>query len=347
MSAWRALTTVMARGFAADAAPKNQGGPLTVSHPERKTAMLQESMVLPATNGKSRPPQKSGKLYSDTNGQRERRARAWFQDRLQHARSAGVFSETATLDPVLAEVLLECNLENRNVRELNLARMEEDIKAGRWEINGESVKVSIEGLLNDGQHRCQAVINTGKSIQTIFTFGLKRDTRLTVDQGANRTAGDYLSMAGIPNANHAASVATMIYQIGTFGNIVSGGAFRPSKSQAQQTYYEHPKISDSIRAVPQRGAKLVGGLSILAFCHYLFALKNRNAADAFVSKLVKGDELKASDPIYVARQKLMNDDKRLRPAEKVEVIFRAWNAARTGRPLRTIPVHNRLPSIEN
>lgn len=344
----RGIETVIekARGMAAVAAPEKTGGFLQQKPPERHSTMLQESMVLPSADSKAVRPQKNGSLYTDAHATRARRAHAWLVDRLEYARKNGVFSETVELDPVLAELLLTHNPGNRSLRNVNLTRIEEDIRGGRWEVNGESVKVSLDGQLNDGQHRCTGVVNTGMSIRTVITFGLDRKSRLTVDQGANRSAGDYLGMEGIAYANNAAAVAGMIWQIANHGGIFAGGVFRPTKSQVQETFYQHPKIKDSILAVPYKGARLVGGVSTLAFCHYMFALKNRKAADAFVAQLVNGDELKRSDVLYVARAKLMGDN-RLRPAEKIEVIFRAWNAVRSGRALKTIPVHKRLPSIES
>lgn len=304
--------------------------------------MLHGSITLPEI--KSKPEAKPDGLFSATDTQKARRAKAWLDDRLQRGRQ-GEFTEIVELTPVLSELLLINNPDNRTLKPGKLQSFESDISEGRWELNGESLKVSVEGFLNDGQHRCHAVIGAGRPIQTFITFGVSRQSRLTVDQGAVRTVGDYLSMENVANGNHCASVATLIYLVGATGYVKKSREKMPTKGQVREAYHSNPGILDSIHAVPKNGSNLVGGLTNLAFCHFMFALKDKDAATAFIQRLVKGDELKASDPIFKARQRLMTD-RRLRPEEKIEVIFRAWNAVRTRRPLATIPIHGRLPGLE-
>lgn len=328
-------------GGAAIAAPKEKGGGPEIHHP-KGTDMLQQSMVLPGKKNNGHPASEG--VFSAADTQKARRARAWFEDRLKQGRK-DVFTEAIELTPVIAETLLAVNPDNRALKPGKLVQMAADVQEGRWEFNGETLKVSVEGLLNDGQHRCHAVIEAGQSIRTLITFGVSRQSRVTVDQGSVRTTGDYLSMEGVPSGNHCASVATLIFLVGETGYVKKNPEKMPTKAQVRETYFSNPRILDSIHAVPRGGASLVGGLTNLAFCHFMFALKDRAAADAFIRQMVRGEELRASDPIYVARQRLMTD-KRLRAEEKIEIIFRAWNAVRTRRPLRSIPIHNRLPGIE-
>jgi hypothetical protein len=320
-----------------DASPSLLASSPEIAATQGDESMLQESVVLPVT-------QKSPGLFTSADAQKTRRAQAWLADRLQKARS-GSFVELVELTPVLAELLLANNPDNRALKPTKLSVFETDVAEGRWVPNGDTIKVSIEGLLNDGQHRCHAVIGAGRSIQTYIVFGVSRKSRLTVDQGTARTVGDYLSMEGVPSGNHCASVAALIHLVGETGYVKKSSVTTPTKGQIREVYHNNPGISDSIRVVPRKGSALVGGLSNLAFCHFMFALKDKEAADAFITQFVRGTDLKSSDPIYVARQRLMTD-RRLRPEEKIEVIFRAWNAVRTRRPLRSVPIHGRLPGLE-
>jgi hypothetical protein len=303
------------------------------------------SMILPATKGKSNGAIPTSNLYSQANTSRARRVKAWFEERIQRARKEGVFMEVVDLDPVLAELLLSYNADNRPIRPIVLSRFETDMQNGQWAMNGESLKVSLDGLLNDGQHRCHSVINTGTTIKTLIMFGLPRISRMTLDQGGNRMAGDYLGMSGAKDANHCAAVAAMIWMVTKHGSILAGGANRPTRQQVQEVYHQHPQeIAASIKAVPSRGSKLVGGLSILAFSHFMFSLKDKAAADVFIQKLVNGDDLKRNDPIYVVRRRLM-ETADLRPSAKCELIWHAWNAARAGRQMTASKVMGRLPPL--
>lgn len=285
-------------------------------------------------------------LFSKTNVAERRRHKAWLEDRISRARREGsVNTEIVTLTPALAEMLLERNPGNRNIRSRTVDNYCSDIKAGNWAVNGESIKVSIHGELNDGQHRCHAVIAAGRSIETLITFGLARESRMTVDQGAVRTAGNYLSMAGIKDANVTAAVASFVWQYENHGRIATGSNARPTKVQIAETYRSHPGITESVSAIPAR-ARAGRSKSVLAFCHYILSRRSRTNADYFIMRLCLGDGLSRQDPIYHCREKLLTDN-RLTSGEKVELIFRTWNAVRREKSAKKCPpILGELPKLE-
>jgi hypothetical protein len=55
-----------------------------------------------------------------------------------------------------------------------------------------------------------------------------------------------------------------------------------------------------------------------------------------MGKLVAGDGLSRTDPIYVVREKLLTKDKRLNSNEKIKAIFMGWNNWRTSRTVKTV-----------
>lgn len=282
-------------------------------------------------------------LFSEANVAETRRAMAWLQNRVERAAHEGSFTETINLTPVIAELLLERNESNRNVRHRAVDTYATDIEAGNWCFNGEAIKVSVEGLLNDGQHRCHAVIKAARSIRTNITFGLERDSRMTVDQGAVRTAGNYLSMAGHESGNQLAAVASLMWQYENLGAIDNKRP--PTKTQINQTVEDHPGFADSIKAIPS-GARVGRSRSVLAFCHYIIARRSKLHADSFFLRLVLGDGLSRRDPIYHCRERLLAPSK-MRAEEKVEIILRTWNAHRRGQvQTKCSPVLGELPKIE-
>jgi hypothetical protein len=287
-----------------------------------------------------------GELFAAGVSQEVRRAAAYLEDRLKKAAHGEPFSEAVLLTPALAEMLLRRNAENRAVRPLRLADYVSDMKSGSWKLNGESIKVSKDGFLNDGQHRCQAVVASGCTIKTMILFGVSRESRTTLDQGAVRSPGDYLGMQGVPYANEVAAASSLLWQYETRQRVSYQSAHRPTKQQIQDTYGRHKSIGDSIAFIPRKGSANTGGASVLAFVHYVLAHVSREAADYFIAKLVRGDGLNSRDPIYVCRERL-HGDKRMKVDEKVELIFRAWNAHRKGRKLGKLQVMGGdLPQIE-
>lgn len=320
------------------ASEKETGGCPETARPSGNNAMLN---IL-----KSDPGGKVQDLYSSAHVPESRRLKAWLDDRLKRGETE-VFSEVITLTPTLAEMLLKRNPANRNLRQRAVATYATDINGGNWALNGESIKISRDGLMNDGQHRCHAVIEAGRSIKTVVLFGVERESRMTVDQGAVRTAGNFLSMAGHENANVVASACSFIWQFENGGDVTCNNRVLPSKMQVAQTYRDHPGIDASIKAIP-RGGRAAGSKSLLAFCHYVLSRRSgAHTATAFILQLCLGDGLPMKSPIYWARETLRDDGKTMRPATKAELIFRTWNAWRNGKAAKQrVHLQGELPVLE-
>jgi hypothetical protein len=269
------------------------------------------------------------KLFSAGARPDQRRAEAWLKDRLSRGQ-ADVFTETVDLTPALAEMLLARNPENRALSDRTSDTYARDIVEGRWKLNGEAIKVSRCGKLNDGQHRCSAVIKAGRSVRTLIVFGCERETRLTLDQGKARTPGDYLSMEGVTNANQIAAAAGNLWQYERFGDLSRSPEKRPTKSQTRDVFHRHPGLADSLKIIPRKGSGRLASLGLLAFSHYVFAMRSKPMADEFIARLVLGDGLELDDPIWRARDTLMTGKSSMDIGSRAKVIFKAWEKYRKG-----------------
>lgn len=318
------------------ASEKETGGCPETARPSGNNAMLN---IL-----KSDPGGKVQDLYSAAHVPESRRLKAWLDDRLKRGETE-VFSEVITLTPTLAEMLLKRNPGNRTLRQRAVGAYATDISSGNWALNGESIKIARDGLMNDGQHRCHAVVSAGRSIRTVILFGVDRDSRMTVDQGAVRTAGNYLAMNGAKDSNHVAAVASLLWQYEEGGRFATGGYSRPTKAQVAQSAESHPGIYDSILAVPT-GSRLVATKSLLAFCHYVIARRaGRHLADTFILSLGLGG-MARSNPISRVRDRLLGEGKKLTTPQKIELIFRGWNAWRRGETKeRSVALKGEIPSL--
>src|SRR5690348_15979222 len=63
--------------------------------------------------------------------------------------------------PAVAEVLLSMNIGNRPLIKGWVDDLTERIRRGAWKLTGEPIIVAREGILNDGQHRLHAVVESG------------------------------------------------------------------------------------------------------------------------------------------------------------------------------------------
>lgn len=271
----------------------------------------------------------------------------WLDGEIAKAKKFAT-TQVVELTPALAAVLLERNPNNRNINANLVDSYARDIEHGKWRFNGEPIIVASDGNLNDGQHRCSAVVAADMPITTVLIVGVARETRTTLDQGRARTIGDYLAMSGNVNTNMLGTAASLIWQHRNRGMMATGAGGRPTKSEVLALIDELPTIRESVHVVQRKGADAYGGRAMLAFCHWTFwDVADRRTADEFVDKLVGGVGLLARDPILYTRNRLIAERGRLRGNDKAELLFRTWNAWRRKETPRVLPVlGGALPVLE-
>lgn len=271
----------------------------------------------------------------------------WLDSLVEKAKDKPVV-QMVSLTPELAEVLLGRNPANRKISESIVENYAHEIEGGRWAFNGEPIIVSDTGELNDGQHRCRAVIAANTAIDTILIVGIKRDTRTTLDQGRTRTAGDYLSMEGNVYATVLGAAANIAWQVRERGVVKRGGSAMATKSEVLQFVREHPGLVRSVAYVHEKGADAAGGKTVLAASHFLLCATGRpEDADHFIISLICGAGLRVGDPILYVRNRLINERRILRNGDRVELIFKAWNAWRKRETVtRMILTGSVLPVLE-
>lgn len=274
-------------------------------------------------------------------------AAAWLAAHLAEGQS-GVVTVTGKLTPALARLFLARNPDNRRLSADAVEKYARDIVNGNWRFNGEPVVISKDGMLNDGQHRCEAVVLAGEAISAIFVFGVDRDSRFTLDQGRPRKASDYLGMHGHTDAVALSAAATMLWQYRNHGRLSSASLFRPTKGEVLAIVGSTPSLAASLGVADRKGCNLVGGRAMLAFCHCVFAERAGAAAAAsFIDSMLTGAALSSRDPILYARNRLMDMRGRLHTNEKAELIFRAWNAHRRHEQPKTLAIlDGALPAVE-
>lgn len=317
-------------------------------HPLREESNMQYGMI----NTAYASPVNSAWGYTghDMRGNRldtKAQAEAWLAKRIEESEYTPT-TEIIYLTPSLAEVLLERNESNRPISSTNLARIKSDVKNKKYEFNGESVIVSVDGFLNDGQHRCIIVLETGIPIPVVIVFGVTRESRFTVDQGTVRNVGNLASMQGIKNSGIVSTTAKYVWMYEETNFITKhpfgGGSAsqNPSRTQIFEVINKYPELQD---AVERTTFSSPGGRAVSAFCMWAIWQKtSRKEADDFFEKLKSGAGLTENDPILMARNRLMNVS-RITPNERARIIMSAWNLHRKGKTGKIIST-GALPKLE-
>lgn len=230
--------------------------------------------------------------------------------------------------PDLAEKWLSVNEHNRPKKPDHVRNLARAMKDGRWVLNGETIKIAVDGRLIDGQHRLQACVDSGMPFETFIIFGLPFEVFRTVDDGRKRTAADTLAIDHVKNSAAAAGAARWLVNIRSGGWNIS--SVKLTTDEIVNVITNSPGFDESIAAVlPCRNiiaSALAGAL------HYLFSEKSRAEANCFFADLASGADLASTDAVFVLREWLLKDrlaKAKLTKEEICVMTIRAWVHRRT------------------
>lgn len=125
-------------------------------------------------------------------------------------------SSIVWVTPDVAKEYLTHNTRNfRTVNERVVARYAEEMKAGRWQENGDPIQFAEDGTLLNGQHRLLAIVKAGAPQIMVVVNGVKTDVDI-YDLGYSRSAAAVLKARGVDaNAFSVAAISTFIVENGT------------------------------------------------------------------------------------------------------------------------------------
>lgn len=274
---------------------------------------------------------------------------AWFYQMVDRAKVEGVFGERVLLTPVLAAELLRQNPHNRLISKPKLQHIIDDIREGRWMFNGEALLISEEGMLNDGQHRAEACIEADMPIDTFMIFGLSRESRLTIDQGAKRNAGHFLHMMGISYHNNRAAIGRLLLSYEKSNGRSLDVSF-VSPIEIVQRFAFDEDMTDTCRFVSGTLAKHSKGflqVALVGFCDYTMRRYDDDITRDYLRSVVMGVNLELGSAANMVRNMFVYNE-RLTRAEKVHILFRGFNLLRTDAkriPTKLRDVTSELPAL--
>lgn len=209
--------------------------------------------------------------------------------------------------PSFAKKMLdEKNTHNRNLSPKALAHYVRQIQEGQWQANGETIKISEDGTLLDGQHRLMAIVETNKSLECLVVRGLSRDVMPTIDTGRGRTVADHLKLQKSFHCTNYIAVAAAIGIVWHFqkGKYVESRE-RITPAEAIAFLQQNPGMLKSSDATAKPDLLRLTTPSIAISCHYLFSKIDKFKAEEFFDKLMTGENLSKTSPILKLRVELL------------------------------------------
>ena len=249
-----------------------------------------------------------------------------------------MYANLETIDPALARTLLEKNSLNRSMRKQTVGYYANDMRQGRWINNGQPIVISDTGELLDGQHRLQAIINAGVSVQMMVVRNVPREAFVTMDTGKARSAADVLSIRGSKNTNVLVGAAAVAWVYAAKARVT----YTPSKMQLVEFVSSHPYLDDVVH-------RIMAGRYVLprtGFAAVMFLANEERRYDheveTFIEGILSGAGLFKGDPRLSVREWYLTSKKsnagRMRAGAAFAAIVRAWNAHATGKPLLRIHI---------
>lgn len=243
------------------------------------------------------------------------------------------------VDKVIAEEWLKSNTHNRRLRNVRVDQMARDMKAGKWDDNGETIKFSKTGVQLDGQHRLSAVIESDTVQVFTVVAGLDDEVQRSIDIGGKRTVGDQLGLRGKNDGKTLASVARFAMQMQVYPR-----EFRPSDIELAEIAERDEQLQWIVTNVVSTLPSILGSPTIRGYVYRVLHEVDPDACATFFHKLTTLEKLPSDSPILALYRRLANPDTRKSSLKgmvaTVACYFIAWNAWRNDEPRQIIKPHS-------
>jgi len=201
---------------------------------------------------------------------------------------------TESITPKLAEKYLEENVDyNRPISQRYVDLYARDMKAGKWIVNGETIKFNGTGALLDGQTRLWACVEAGVPFTTAVARGVP--SLDDVDRGRRRSMAHILAMRQVKNA---IKVATALRTIWRWENTNwRAQQIVPSTRESLELLDAYP-IIEEITQVGARISKIEGSSEICSLvCWRLTQLAGLDTARSVFERLSQKKWDSLNDPL--------------------------------------------------
>jgi hypothetical protein len=212
--------------------------------------------------------------------------------------------------PELAKEWLEQNTGNfRSVDKSRVENYAAEMAAGRWDLNGETIKFNGNVLI-DGQHRLLAAIKAGVAFESVVINGLSSDA-MHIDRGKPRSIGQWLAHAKIKNAHNVAAIARMCvaHDKGLWHNRSWGYGLMTDSEVIDFAN----KYNEQINASLWTSSKPGNGVSSSILTAVLFLgsgkqdASQNETAEWFREKLISGTDLAETDAVLHLRNRFASN----------------------------------------
>lgn len=262
---------------------------------------------------------------------------------------------SVTITPDVAERFLQLNKKNRKLRDNLVNEYAEAMRKGEWQFFGQTIVISKEGFLLDGQHRLAAVVKSKKAQIFNIQTGIEESAFKVIDTNKVRSATDVAFIDGVET--HTSVIVAAVKIINAYYalnnrrtaslQISNPRSFKLSHTETlnllntykRETLQSYAKFA----ATWHKQGKFLTTSTYLAFM-YIFAKKSERDAIQFFTLLSGGEGIGENTypVIYNLRQRFIDESmakmRYFDIRDKWTLLIKAWNVFRERRDVRIVQV---------
>lgn len=247
-------------------------------------------------------------------------------------------ADRVVLTPEMAMELLEHNTLNRPLTDQHVKRLAQQIIDGKWKFNGDTIKISADGQILDGQHRLWACIEAKMPIDTMIVRGVQRDAFATIDTlRKSRSAGDTVALMGVQRHRNiiGGALGWLIRWQNGILTVYKQPQNKVENSDIEASFESNRNIERAVERAMQ--LRRICNPSVLAFIYYAASNRNREMAEQFMEALEDPSSLAMIHPFFQFRAYLTTPTAKSRdPVQTIALAFKAMNAQAQGRPIKLL-----------
>lgn len=240
-----------------------------------------------------------------------------------------------TITPERAIQLLEGNVHNRALSQKRVTHYARLIRQGMFRLTHQGVAIDWNGVLQDGQHRLWAIVETNTPVDMQVSYDVDPANFDVIDVGKPRSGADVLHIAGFEgNLTRVAAAARLVI-----------GYRRQRRRQTRVTITQQ-EIVDLIQREPKlvEWVKIATGLrhvknwaTPLAALAHLVRRDYKGKVEQFLKEVNSGANLSPGSPALTLRDRILQTQagttaaKRVRSSDdRFQQIVQCWNSWVTG-----------------
>lgn len=245
--------------------------------------------------------------------------------------------EVIDVGPEGARAMLEQNSHNRTMRPEYVRKLAAAMERGEWTVNGEPVQIAEDGTLLNGQHRLNAIVESGVTVPLLVIRGLPISSQMTMDTGLRRNLSDVLALHGESETANLGAMLAMLYRYRSSYKLNNSGRTAPTPVQALALLEAEPGIKDGLPLARKVQRETGLRTSVTALLLHLFDEADSGQGERFFEALCQAERESSGSAIKALRSVLdrARTESTYRPSSYVlyAMVIKSFNAWREGRDI--------------